>query len=202
MLAPRKTSYITNLDSILKSRDMTLPTKVHIVKAMAFPVVMYGSESWTIKVTEHQRIDDFEPWCWRRLLRVPWTSRRSNQSILKVNPERSLEGLMLKMRWNSKLWPPGVKSWVIRKDPDAGKDWRQVEKGTTEDEMVGWHHEIIGHEFEQALGDGSGQESLPCCSLWYHKESDVTEWLNNYKIHKIDKQQEFIVYGIIFNFLY
>ena len=89
---------MTNLDSLLKNRDLTLPTEVHIVKAMAFPVVMYGSESWTIKVTEHQRIDDFEPWCWRRLLRVPWTSRRSNQSILKVNPEHSLEGLMLKMR--------------------------------------------------------------------------------------------------------
>ena len=97
MLVPLKKSY-DKLDSVLQSRDITFLTKIHIVKAMAFPVVMYGSESWTIKVTEHQRIDDFEPWCWRRLLRVPWTSRRSNQSILKVNPEHSLEGLMLKMR--------------------------------------------------------------------------------------------------------
>ena len=90
---------MTNLDSILKSRDITLPTKVHLVKAMVFPVVMYGCESWTIKKAEHQRIDAFELWCWRRLLRVPWTARRSNQSILKdINPEHSLEGLMLKLK--------------------------------------------------------------------------------------------------------
>ena len=90
---------MTNLDSILKSRDMTLPTKVHLVKAMVFSVVMYGCESWTIKKAEHRRIDAFELWCWRRLLRVPWTARRSNQSILKeINPEYSLEGLMLKLK--------------------------------------------------------------------------------------------------------
>ena len=88
---------MTNLDSIFKSRDITLPTKVHLVKAMVFPVVMYGCERWTIKKTEHQRIDAFELWCWRRLLRVPWTARRSNQSILmEISPECSLEGLMLK----------------------------------------------------------------------------------------------------------
>ena len=90
---------ITNLDSILKSRDITLPTKVHLIKAMAFPVVMYGCESWTIKKAEHRRISAFELWCWRRLLRVPWTTRRSNQSILKeISPEYSLEGLMLKLK--------------------------------------------------------------------------------------------------------
>ena len=90
---------MTNLDSILKSRDITLSTKIHLVKAMAFPVVMYGYESWTIKKAEHRRIDDFELWCWRRLLRVLWTSRRSNQSILKdISPEPSLEGLMLKLK--------------------------------------------------------------------------------------------------------
>ena len=90
---------MTNLDSILKSRDITLPTKVHLVKAMVFPVVMYGYESWTIKKAEHQRIDAFELWCWRRLLRVPWTARRSKQSILKeISPENSLEGLMLKLK--------------------------------------------------------------------------------------------------------
>ena len=88
-----------NLDSILKSRDITLPTKVHLVKAMVFPVVMYGCESWTVKKAECQRIDAFELWCWRRLLRVPWTARRSNQSILKeISPEYSLEGLMLKLK--------------------------------------------------------------------------------------------------------
>ena len=105
---------------------------------MVFPVVMYGCESWTIKKAEHWRIDAFELWCWRRLLRVPWTARRSNQSILKeISPAYSLEELMLKL----KLWPPDVKSQLIGKDPDAGKDWRQEEKGTTEDEMVGWHHQ-------------------------------------------------------------
>ena len=89
---------MTNLDSIFKSRDITLPTKIHLVKAMVFPVVMYGCESWTVKTAECQRIDAFEVWCWRRLLRVPWTARRSNQSILKeISPEYSLEGLMLKL---------------------------------------------------------------------------------------------------------
>ena len=120
---------MTNLDSILKSRDITLPTKFCLVKAMVFPVVMYGCESWTMKKAEHRRIDAFELWCWRRLLRVPWTSRRSNQSILKeISPDAEAETPI--------LWPPDAKSWLIWKDPDAGKDWRQ-EKGTTEDEMVG-----------------------------------------------------------------
>ena len=89
---------MTNRNSILKSRDVTLPTKVHLVKAMVFPVVVYGCESWTVKNAEHQRIDAFEVWCWRRLLRVPWTARRSNQSILKINPGISLEGMMLKLK--------------------------------------------------------------------------------------------------------
>ena len=100
---------ITNLDSVLKIRDITLPAKVHLVKAMVFPAVMYGCESWAIKKTEHQRTDDFELWCWRRLLRVPWTERRLNQSVLKeISPEYSLEGLMLKPK--PILWPPLVKS--------------------------------------------------------------------------------------------
>ena len=126
---------MTNLDSILKRRDITLPTKVHLVKAMLSPVVMYGCESWTIKKAECQRIDAFELWCWKRLLRVPWAARRSNQSILKeINPEYSLEGLMLKLQYFVHL------SQLIGKDPDAGKDWGQEEKGATEDETVGWHH--------------------------------------------------------------
>ena len=100
---------MTNLDSILKSRDVTLATKVHLVKAMVFPVVRYGCESWTIKKTECQRTDAFELWCWRRLLRVPWTARRANQSILKeISPEYSLEGLMLKLKLQ--YWPPDTKS--------------------------------------------------------------------------------------------
>ena len=110
-----------NLDSILKSRDISLPTNVYLFKAMVFPVVMYGCESWTIKKAECQRNDAFELWCWRRLLRVPWSARRSNQLILKeINPEYSLEGLMLKLKLQ--FWPPDAKSQLIRKDPDAGKD--------------------------------------------------------------------------------
>ena len=113
---------MTNLDSILQSRDITLPTNVYLVKAMVFPVVMYGCESWTIKKNECQRIDAFELWCWRRLLRVPWTVRRSNQSILKkISPRISLEGMILKLK-TPVLWPPHAKSWLIGKDSDAGRD--------------------------------------------------------------------------------
>ena len=101
---------MTNLDSTFKSRDITLPTKVHLVKAMAFPVVMYGCESWTVKKAEYRRIDAFELWCWRRLLRVPWTARWSGQSILKISPGCSLEGLMLKLKLQ-----PHAKSWLIGK---------------------------------------------------------------------------------------
>ena len=139
---------MTNLDSIFKSRDITLPTKVHLIKAMVFPVVMYGCESWTVKKAECGRIDAFELRCWRRLLRVPWTARRSNQSILKeLSPGYSLERLKLKL----KLQYFGhlmVKSWLIGKDPDAGRDWWQEEKWMTEDEMAGWHHRLDGYEFE------------------------------------------------------
>ena len=125
---------MTNLESILKGRGITLPTKVHLVKVMVFSVVMYRCETCTIKKAEHQRIDAFELWCWRRLLRVLWTARRSNQSILKeISPEYSLEGLMLRL----KLPYFGHLMWRTGKDPDVGKDWRQEQKGTTEDEMVG-----------------------------------------------------------------
>ena len=107
---------MTNLESILKSRDITLPTKVHLVKAMVFPVVMYGCERWTIKKAECQRIDAFELWCWRRFLRVLWTARRANQSILKeISPEYALEGLM------ANTWPPDEKNWLTGKYPDAGR---------------------------------------------------------------------------------
>ena len=138
---------MTNLDSMLKSRDITLPTKVRLVKAIVFPVVMYGCESWTVKKAESQRIDAFELWCWRRLLRVPWTARRSNQSILKdISPGCSLEGLMLRLKLQ--YFGYLVQSRLIGKDPDAGRDWGQEEKGTTEDEMAGWHHQLNGHEFK------------------------------------------------------
>ena len=113
---------MTNLDSTLKSRDITWLTKVYIVKAMVFPAVMYRCESWTIKKAEHQRIDAFKLWCWRKLLRVPWTTRRSNQSILKeINPEYSLEGLMLKLKLQY-FWPLDTKSWLTGKDSVARKD--------------------------------------------------------------------------------
>ena len=125
----------------------------------------------------HGRIDAFELWCWRRLLRVPWTARRSNQSILKeISPEYSLEGLDAEAEAPT-LWPPDVKNWLIGKDPDAGKDWRQKEKGTTENEMVGWHHQLDGHKFEQALGDSEGQRSLTCCSPWCAKnQTGLSDW--------------------------
>ena len=164
---------MTNLDGILKSRNITLPTKVYIVKAMVFPVVMYGCGSWSIKKAKRQRIDAFELWCWRRLLRVPWTARRSNQSVLKeINPEYSDVEAEAPI-----LWPPDANSWLIWKDPDAGKGWRQEEKGMTEDEMVGWHHWVDGHEFEKTLGVGDGQGRLACCSPWVTKsQTQLSDW--------------------------
>ena len=139
---------LTNLNSILKSRDITLSTEVHIVKATVFSVVMHGSESWTIKKAECQRTDALGLWCWRRLLKVPWNARKSNQSILKeYNPEYSLEGLMLKLKLQ--YFGSDGKNWLTRKDPDARKNWRQEEKGTTEDEMIGWHHGLNEPEIEQ-----------------------------------------------------
>ena len=121
---------VTNLDSTLKSRDITLSTKVRLVKAMVFPVVMYGCESWTVKKAEHRRIDAFELWCWRRVLRVPWTARRSSQTILKeiwvfIGRTDVIEAEM------PMLWLLDAKNWLTGKDPDAGKDWRWEEKGTT-----------------------------------------------------------------------
>ena len=133
---------------------------------------MYGCEIWTVKKAECWRIDAFELWCWRRLLRVPWTARRCNQSILKeISPGCSLEGLMLKLKLQ-------YFGHLMRKDPDAGKDWGQEEKGTTEDEMVGWQHQLNGHGFEWLPGDGGREGGLVCCGSWGCKESDTTEWLN------------------------
>ena len=138
---------MTNLDSILKSRDVTLPTKVRLVKAMVFPVVMYGCESWTLKKAELRIIDAFELWCWRRLLRVPWTARRSNQSILnEISPGCSLEGRMLKLKLQ--YFGHLMRRVDSLEKTDAGRDWGQEEKGTTEDEMAGWHHRLDGHECE------------------------------------------------------
>ena len=172
---------MTNLHNILKSRDIILLTKVCLVKAMVFPVVMYRCKSWTIKRL-CWILDAFELWCWRRLLRVPWTTRRSNRSVLEeITLEYSLEGDAEAEA--PVLCPPDVKSWLTGKDPDAAKDWRQ-EKGTTEDEIVGWHHRLDGHEFEQALGDGEEPGSLVCCSACGNKDSGMTEWLNNNNLQK------------------
>ena len=167
-----------NLDSILKSRDVTLPTKVHLVKDMVLPVVMSGWETWTIKKAECWRIDAFELWCWRRLLRVPLTARRSNQSILKeISPEYSLEGLMLKpkLQYFGHLMQrtDSLEKTLMLGSIEGGK-----EKGMTDDEMVGWHHSLNGLDLEWTPGDGEIQGSLACCSPWGHKESEMTERLN------------------------
>ena len=143
--ARNKTSIRIKKEQQQQQKQPTIIYRWYICVCRA--VVMYGWESWTIKKAEYQRIDAFELWCWRRLLRVPWTARRSNQSILKgISPDYSLEGLMLKLKLPI-LWPPDVKNWLIGKDLDARKNWRWEEKGTTEDEMVGWHHWLNGYEF-------------------------------------------------------
>ena len=170
---------MNNLDSVLKGRDITLLTKVCIVKAIVFPVVMYGCESWTIKKAECWRIDGFELWYWRRLLRDRWTTK----DIKPLNPKGNHPWIFIVRTCAEAeapiLWPPDVKSWLTEKDPDAGKDWGQEEKGTTENETVGWHHLFNGHEFEQTLGDTEEQGSLGCCSPWGHKELDMTKQLKN-----------------------
>ena len=145
---------MTNLDSTLKSRDITLPTKVHLVKAMVFPVVMYGCESRTIKKAERQRIDAFEQWCWRRLFESPLDCKEIQPINPKGNQSWILQRLMLKLKLQYFGHLMRNFNWLIWKDPDAGKDWRQEEKGTTEEEMVGWHHQLDGHEFEQVSGAG------------------------------------------------
>ena len=170
---------------------------------------MYGCESWMVKKAEHWRIDAFELWCWRKLLRVPWTARRSNQSILclgthvrikdfKIKKNKKLKKkkkTFIKIKIKNKgdqswvffgrtdaeaktpiLWPPDEKNWFIGKDPDAGKDQRH-EKGITEDEMIGWHHQFNEHEFEQAPGVGDGQGGLECCNSWFAK---IRTWLSDW----------------------
>ena len=146
-------------------------TKVCIV--MAFLVVIYRCESWAIKKDECWRFDAFELCCWRRFLRVPWTAR-SKSINPKVNKTWIFTG-----RTDAEapiVWPTDAKNWLIWKDPDDGKDWGHEEKVVTEDEMVGWHHWLDGHEFEQTQGDSERQGSLACCSSWGHKESEVAQW--------------------------
>ena len=168
---------MNHLDSILKCRDVTFPTEVHLIRAMVSPVVMYGCGIWTIKKAECLRNDNFELWCWR-LLRVHWTARRSNQQILKEINLWIFTGRTDAEAETPVLWPPYAKSWLIGKDSDAGRDCGQEETGTTEDEMAGWHHGLNGRESEWTPGVGDGQGGLACCDSWGCKELDTTEQLN------------------------
>ena len=163
---------MTNLDSILKSRDITFPTKVCLVKAMVFPVVMYGYESWTVK-----------NWCFSTVMleKTP----ESPLDCKEIQPVHSKgdRSWVFVGRTDAKaetpiLWPPHAGCWLIGKDSVDGRDWGQEEKGTTEDEMAGWHHWLDGCEFEWTPGVGDGQGGLVCCDSWGHKESDTTERLN------------------------
>ena len=169
---------MTNLDGILKSRDITLSTKVHLIKAMVFPVVMYGCEldykgSWALK-----------NWCfWTVVLEKTLESPLDYKEIQPVHPKGDQSWVFIgrtdvEAEETPILWIPDAKNWLIWKDPDDGKDWRQEEKGTTEDKMVGWCHWLYGHEFEWSPGVGDGQGGLACCGPWDRKESDTTEQLN------------------------
>ena len=169
---------MTNLDSILKSRDITLPTKVCLAKAMVFPVVMYGCESWTGE-------ESWVPknWCfWIVVLEKTLESPLDCKEIQPVHSEGDQPwdffGRNDAKAETPVLLPPHVKSWLIWKDPDAGEDWGQEEKGTTENEMAGWHHWLNGRGSEWTLGDGDEQGGLVCCDSWGRKESDMTERLN------------------------
>ena len=159
---------MTKLDSVLKIRDIALSTKV---KVMVFPVVVYGCESWAIKKAEHWRTDAFI------LLEKTLESPLDCKEIKPVNPRGTQPwifiGRIVVEAEAPILWPPDSKSQLIRKDPDAGKDWGWGHKGTTEDELVGWCHRLDGHVLEQTLGESEGQGSLVCCSPWDHRESDM-----------------------------
>ena len=167
---------MTNLDSILKSRDITLSTKVHLVKAMVFPVVIYGceldcEESWVPK-----------NWCFWTVVLKTLESLLDCKGIQPVHPKGDQSWMFIGRTdveaETPMLWPPDAKNWLIYKDPEAGKDWGQEEQGTTEDEMVGWHHWLNGHGFGWTPGVGDGQGGLECCGSWGREESDMTEWLN------------------------
>ena len=167
---------MTKLDSVLKSRDITLSTKVCLVNTMVFPVVMYGCESWTIKKAEHRRIDGFELWCWRRLLRVLWTARRSNLSILKeTSPGCSLQGLMLKLilqYFGHLMQRADSFEKILMLGKIEGRKRREQQR------MRWLDHWLNGHGFGWTLGAGDGQGGLTCCGSWGQKELDTTERLN------------------------
>ena len=162
---------MTNLDSILRSRDSTLPTKVCLVKAMVLWVIMYGCER-KLSAEELMLLN------WG-VGEDSWEDSLDCKEIQPVHPKGNQSRIFIG-RTDAEaetpiLWPPDAKNWLLGKDPDAGKDWRQEEKGTTEDEMVGWHHRLNGHEFEQVPGVGEEQGSLPCCGPWGCKELDMAE---------------------------
>ena len=163
---------MASLDSILKRRDITLSTKVRLVKAMVFPVVVYGCETWTVKKVECRRIDAFELGCWRRLLRVQPIHSRGDQSWVFIGRTDAEAETPI-------LWPPDVKSWLIWKDPDARKDWGPEEKGTTEDEMAGWHHRLNGHEFQWTPGVHSWQ----CRDAWHAAVHEIAELITTEQLN-------------------
>ena len=177
---------MTNLNSILKSRDITLPTKVHLVKAMVFPGVMYRCGSWTVKNAECRRIDAFELWCWRRLLRVPWTTRRSNQSILKeISPGCSLEGRMLKLKLQY-FGHVMQRADSFEKTLMLGKIEGRRRRGWQRMRWLDGHHRLYWHEFEWTLGVADGQGGLACCDSWGRKELDMTKRLNWTKLKSVN----------------
>ena len=179
------------LDSILKSRDITLPTKVHVVKAMVFSVAMYGCESWAIKKAERWRIEAFELWYWRRLLRVPWTARSNQPTLKEISPEYSLEGLMLKLKlqyFGYLMWRTDSLERTLMLGKTEGRRRREWQRMRWLDESV-VHHWLYGHEFEWAPGVSDGQGSLACCSPWGCKELDMTKRLNWTELCiQVDKQ--------------
>ena len=173
---------MTNLDSVWKIRDITLPTKVCLVKAMVFPVVMYECENWSIKKAEHWRIDAFELWCWRRLFRVLWTAKRSNQSILKeISPEYSLEGLLLKMKlqyFGHLMW----RASSLEKTLMLGKIEGRRRRGRQRTRWLNGITDSVNVSLSKTPGVGEGQGNLACYSLCSRKELDMTEWLNSKEI--------------------
>jgi len=186
---------MTNLDSILK-RDVTLPTKVRLVKAIVFPVVMYGCENWTINwALKNWRF-------WTVVLEKTLESPLDCKEIQPVNPKGNQSWIFIG-RTDAEaetpiLWPPDANSRLVGKDPDTGENWRQEEKGTTEDEMVGWHHRLDRHEFEQTPGLSDGQEARVCYSPWGCKDLDTTEWLNWTELNWTEKRQSLFLFILSF----